>query len=52
MRTINEKFTDEEYATLLITKGTSGMNWHDFIIDATDKWTPHKDAGWTVEADE
>jgi predicted CopG family antitoxin len=30
MKTINETFTDEEFQSLLKTKGS--LNWHDFIL--------------------
>lgn len=32
MKTLNEKFTDEEYDKLTKAKDNSGLNWHDFIL--------------------
>jgi len=32
MKTINEKFTDEEYNKLLKAKKKAELNWHDFIL--------------------
>ncbi|MCW7077488.1 MAG: hypothetical protein OCU18_09485 [Candidatus Syntrophoarchaeum sp.] len=34
MKTLNETFTDEEYETMLSVKKESGLNWHDFILNA------------------
>jgi len=34
MKTINEKFTDEEFEALEKSKGE--MNWHDFIMSLAD----------------
>jgi hypothetical protein len=38
MQTINEEFTNEEYTVLLARKNYSGLNWHDFIIEASKDW--------------
>jgi predicted CopG family antitoxin len=35
MKTLNEKFTDEEYEKLKTAKGTK--SWHDFILE---KYSP------------
>lgn len=52
MKTINETFTDKEIKEMMLTKEPSGLNWHDLILDAVKTWTPHKDVGWTVGADQ
>jgi hypothetical protein len=49
MKTINETFTDEEIVEMMSTKTPSGLSWHDLILDAVKRWTPHEDAGWEME---
>ena len=34
MKNINEKFTDEEHEEIETIKKATGLNWHDFILDA------------------
>ena len=34
MKNINEKFTDEEHNEIETIKKSTGLNWHDFILDA------------------
>ena len=34
MKNINEKFTDEEHEEIETIKKETGLNWHDFILDA------------------
>ena len=34
MKSINEKFTDDEFAEIEAIKNDYGLNWHDFVLDA------------------
>lgn len=34
MKNINEKFTDDEHNEIELIKSKTGLNWHDFILDA------------------
>ncbi len=36
--TINESFTEEEWSLLKSIKISSGLNWHDFIMEAAQNW--------------
>ncbi len=38
MKNINETFTDEEHEELSSIKEYSGLNWHDFIVEAAKDW--------------
>lgn len=35
MKSIYEKFTDEEHETLMKAKDKTGLSWHDFIMKLT-----------------
>lgn len=35
---INETFTEEEFNELKAIKLSSGLNWHDFIIESAKDW--------------
>ena len=37
MKTLLEKFTDDEFKKLLIVKKKTGLNWHDFIMTFAKK---------------
>jgi hypothetical protein len=34
LKTLNESFTDQEWAELQTEKAKSGKNWHDLILSA------------------
>jgi hypothetical protein len=40
MKTLNESFTEEEWAKLLVAKINSGLNWHDFLLEVADNYNP------------
>ena len=35
MKTLNESFTDQEFAELNRIKHAVGKNWHDFLLEAS-----------------
>ena len=37
MRTLLEKFTDEEFERLLEIKNKTNLNWHDFILTLAEE---------------
>lgn len=36
MKSLNEKFTDEEFRKLARAKKRADLSWHDFIMTLTD----------------
>ena len=43
MKQLNITFDDQEHKALETKKELSGLNWHDFIIKAVDKYEHQKD---------
>lgn len=42
MKQLNITFEDQEHKSLEDKKAKSGLNWHDFIIEAIGKYEPKR----------